>query len=337
MIQFSDHLSDEALLLVIDDELSPRRLRYAQKHLAGCPTCRARLSRIEQTVAALVDAQWAESDRPLPPPAPARARLAKRMAEGDNRSGHQFVFLAVPDWMPARRRLYGAAVVLLALMGGLMLQGERQPPMPVSAGANGVFLLPRADLTPGATASITLQDICGPDRYGRMQPIPEAVHQSVFTRYGADYGQAADYELDYLITPELGGVGDARNLWPQPFARTPWNAYVKDELERLFHRMVCEGTIDLRTAQREMASDWIAAYKRYFNTESPLRDYEASPLTGLDRELILSELEELGVSTRHLRSSDGAALMAMLRTVKVQSNPRPSEVAVRFAVFRPHP
>ena len=139
------------------------------------------------------------------------------------------------------------------------------------------------------------------------------------------------------LAARLGGVGDARNLWPQPFARTPWNAYVKDELERLFHRMVCEGTIDLRTAQREMASDWIAAYKRYFNTESPLRDYEASPRTGLDRELILSELEELGVSTRHLRSSDGAALMAMLRTVKVQSNPRPSEVAVRFAVFRPHP
>ena len=177
---------------------------------------------------------------------------------------------------------------------------------------------------------------CGPERFGRTQPIPGTVHQAVFTRYGADYGRAAEYELDYLVTPELGGVADARNLWPQPFTRTRWNAYVKDELERLLHGLVCEGTIELATAQREMASDWIAAYKRYFNTESPLRDYEASPLTAVDRELILSELEELGVSTRHF-SSDGPALMAMLRTVKEQSNPSPRRLAVEFAVVSPHP
>jgi hypothetical protein len=140
--------------------------------------------------------------------------------------------------------------------------------MTVSSGAGGVFLLPRADLTPGVTAPITVDDMCEPDRYGRTQPIPEAVHQAVFTRYGADYRRAAEYELDYLITPELGGAADARNLWPQPFGRTPWNAYVKDELERLFHRLVCDGKIELATAQREMASDWIAAYKRYFFSRS---------------------------------------------------------------------
>jgi hypothetical protein len=216
-----------------------------------------------------------------------------------------------------------------------MLQGERQPPKTVSPVASGVFLLPRAELTPGATAAITLQDICGPDQYGRTQPIPRNVHQAVFTRYGADFGRAAEYELDYLITPELGGVADARNLWPQPFARTRWNAYVKDELERLLHQLVCEGRIELATAQREIASDWISAYKRYFKTESPLRDYEASPLTAVDRELILSELEELGASTRHLSSSDGRALMTMLRMVQEQSDPRPPRLAVEFAVFRP--
>ena len=112
---------------------------------------------------------------------------------------------------------------------------------------------------------------------------------------------------------------------------------MKDELERLLHRLVCEGRIELATAQREMASDWISAYKRHFNTESPLRDYEASPLTALDRELILSELEELGVSTRHLDGSDGPTLMAMLRTVKQQSDPKPLRLAIEFAVFRPHP
>lgn len=336
MIQFSAHLSDEVLLRVIDHELSPRRFKRAGQHLNGCQTCRARLARIERTVAILSDAQRADLDRPLPPAAPARARLAQRMAEGGSGSRDQVVRLTVPDWMRASRRLYGTAVVLLALVAGLTLQSERQPPKTVSSDASGVFLLPRADLTPGATASVTLQDICGPQRYGRTQPIPGTVHQAVFTWYGADYDRAAEYELDYLITPELGGVADARNLWPQPFTRTRWNAYVKDELERLLHGLVCEERIELATAQREMASDWIAAYKRYFNTESPLRDYDASPLTALDRELILSELEELGVSRRHL-SSDGPALMAMLRTVREQSDASPRRLAIKFAVFRPLP
>jgi hypothetical protein len=173
----------------------------------------------------------------------------------------------------------------------------------------------------------TSADLTGTVELGRSG----TVHQAVFTRYGADYGRAAEYELDYLITPELGGVADARNLWPQPFARTRWNAYVNDELERLLHGLVCDGRIELATAQREMASDWIAAYKRYFNTESPLRDYEASPLTGLDRELILSELEALGVATRHL-SNDGPALIAMLRTTKEQSDPSPRRLGAELTV-----
>jgi lambda repressor-like predicted transcriptional regulator len=86
-----------------------------------------------------------------------------------------------------------------------------------------------------------------------------------------------------------------------------------------------------------IASDWISAYKRYFKTESPLRDYETSPLTELDRELILSELEELGVSTRHLSSSNGQALMTTLRMIQERSGPRSPQLAVKFAVFRPHP
>ncbi len=34
--------------------------------------------------------------------------------------------------------------------------------------------------------------------------------------------------------------------------------------------MVGEGTIDLATAQREMAVDWISAYKKYLDTDKPL-------------------------------------------------------------------
>jgi hypothetical protein len=41
--------------------------------------------------------------------------------------------------------------------------------------------------------------------------------------------------------------------------------------------MVCGGQIDLITAQREMAGNWISAYKKYFHTEKPLFVDSANP------------------------------------------------------------
>jgi hypothetical protein len=45
---------------------------------------------------------------------------------------------------------------------------------------------------------------------------------------------------------------------------------VKDQLETLLPEMVCEGSLPLQTAQRDIAADWIAAYKKYFHTDVPL-------------------------------------------------------------------
>jgi hypothetical protein len=38
---------------------------------------------------------------------------------------------------------------------------------------------------------------------------------------------------------------------------------MKDRLENRLHQMVCAGQLDLTTAQQAIASDWVAAYKRY--------------------------------------------------------------------------
>jgi hypothetical protein len=80
--------------------------------------------------------------------------------------------------------------------------------------------------------------------------------------------------VDYLITPALGGSDDIRNLWPQPYAGSPWNAYVKDALEEHLHGMVCDGQLDLATAQHEIAVNWIAAYRKYFHTHQPLPQHQ---------------------------------------------------------------
>jgi hypothetical protein len=79
------------------------------------------------------------------------------------------------------------------------------------------------------------------------------------------------YELDALITPELGGTTGIHNLWPQRYDTPVWHARVKDVLERRLAEDVCAGRIDLARAQREISADWIAAYQRYFHTNTPLQ------------------------------------------------------------------
>src|SRR5580692_6516208 len=85
----------------------------------------------------------------------------------------------------------------------------------------------------------------------------------VLLRYGLPAGQHPDYESDHLIPLCLGGSDDFSNLWPQPrhSIEPTWNAEAKD---RQLCDMVCSGQLDLATAQEAIATDWIAAYHKYY-------------------------------------------------------------------------
>jgi hypothetical protein len=80
-------------------------------------------------------------------------------------------------------------------------------------------------------------------------------------------GAVSDYELDHLISLELGGnPEDPANLWMQPFERrgahlaaSGQGAESKDVLENRLHREVCAGQITLSDAQREISGDWTTA------------------------------------------------------------------------------
>jgi hypothetical protein len=109
-----------------------------------------------------------------------------------------------------------------------------------------------------------------------VAPVSGGLQQRVFKEYGIAGAPTARYEVDYLITPGLGGSGDIRNLWPEPRYDTVWNSFVKDQLEEYLHRAVCGGRVSLPIAQREIASNWIAAYKKYFHTDHPLPANQAS-------------------------------------------------------------
>jgi hypothetical protein len=83
-------------------------------------------------------------------------------------------------------------------------------------------------------------------------------------QYGYSDTNLANYEEDHLISLALGGdPKDPRNLWPQPRYTKPYNASTKDTLEDVLHKMVCSGQVPLDTARQEMATDWLAAYRKY--------------------------------------------------------------------------
>jgi hypothetical protein len=44
-------------------------------------------------------------------------------------------------------------------------------------------------------------------------------------------------------------------------------------LEDRLREMVCGGSLDLATAQQEIAVNWIAAYKKYFRTDKLLAEH----------------------------------------------------------------
>ena len=78
-----------------------------------------------------------------------------------------------------------------------------------------------------------------------------------------------EHELDFLITPELGGIADRRNLWPERYASRMERSRQR-HLEQLLPQLVCHGTLALATAQHEIADDWIVAYKKCFITDRPV-------------------------------------------------------------------
>jgi hypothetical protein len=122
--------------------------------------------------------------------------------------------------------------------------------------------LPDSTITPGDTLKVSKADTCVPNYTKKVRNVPESLKKQVFANYNVDLSTRSNYEVDHLISLVLGGSNAEKNLWPQSYKGT-WNARVKDALEVRLHKMVCKNQISLKTAQQEIATDWIAAYKKY--------------------------------------------------------------------------
>jgi hypothetical protein len=268
----SFHVSEQELLLAADGELSPRRLAKVQAHLAACWSCRARMRQIESTIVDFVQARQRGLDAELPPHAATRSMLQARLAGLAGAAAPTWRGRFLPSILNRDLALAGLALLLVtfaAFSWGILVPRGRR------AAQQRAGDIPDRRLTPGMTQPLTTEELCSMDDHGSAPAIPRAVALRVFEAYGVTDPRPREYELDYLIAPELGGTNDIRNLWPQPYRTVPWDAHAKDALEDHLHELVCGGRLSLATAQRDIATDWIAAYKKYFGTEERLAMHAA--------------------------------------------------------------
>ncbi len=131
--------------------------------------------------------------------------------------------------------------------------------------------LPNASTNPGAvnpqvTVSDMRETICRRGWTKTVRPpfsYTNHLKHELLRRAGLPGADIHDFELDHLVSLEIGGAPwDPRNLWLEPLWGK-WNAHVKDQLENKLNHLVCDGQLTLADAQYMIATNWIAAYKRY--------------------------------------------------------------------------
>jgi len=254
------HLSDEQLLLDLEGELSARGGKLVHAHVEACWKCRARREELSRAITNFARAYQPE----LPSGEGPRALLRARMAQLSARTRGRSPWFSLGQ--SALARWWGAAAALLLLLCAGIVQHGRETVVLAAP----VFM-PDSRLTPGATLLVSRPDVCALPGI-RNKAVPASLQREVFREYGIPGADPRAYEVDYLVTPALGGADDIHNLWPHSYSAV-WNARVKDELEERLRQMVCDGTLDLGEAQRDIATDWIAAYKKYFHTDGPLAEH----------------------------------------------------------------
>jgi hypothetical protein len=143
-------------------------------------------------------------------------------------------------------------------------------PRTKSTGCVSQDSLPDPTCTPGAIDPRVTQEnvastICKSGYSKSVRPstsVTDRIKREDMAAYGLQSQRLADYELDHLISLELGGApANVANLWPESW-NGDGNAHEKDAVENYLHEQVCRGAMKLADAQRAIATDWRSVYNR---------------------------------------------------------------------------
>ena len=124
-------------------------------------------------------------------------------------------------------------------------------------------ILPDPKLSPGDVLTSDKAIICVSGYTKTVRNVPQSLKEQVYKSYGVTSRQPGEYEIDHIISLELGGSNSIRNLYPESYKTQPLNARVKDKLENKLHALACTGQISMTEAQQAISSNWTAAYIKY--------------------------------------------------------------------------
>jgi len=129
-------------------------------------------------------------------------------------------------------------------------------------------ILPDSACTPGAVLTTDTSVICKVGYTKTVRDVPLKERKQVFAEYGIAYSKRGNYEVDHLISLELGGSNDISNLWPENSKITS-GSLTKDKLENYLHTQVCKGLMAVTEAQAEISGNWLQYYSAVLATPKP--------------------------------------------------------------------
>jgi hypothetical protein len=156
------HVTDEFLLLSIDDELSASDAEIVNAHVAVCWSCRTRKEEFEESVRGVVEYRNARTSPYLPPPEGGPAILRGRL----NRQAEELSRASLlAKWASGFRRLLSApsssrpgwiATTVVIVLALLVFQLDRRQNIPVISAAE---LLLKAEQSEGKILSATSKPV----------------------------------------------------------------------------------------------------------------------------------------------------------------------------------
>lgn len=109
--------------------------------------------------------------------------------------------------------------------------------------------------------NVTKEQICKSGYASSVRNVPTSEKNKVYAEYGITHHTTGQYEVDHLVSLELGGSNDISNLWPEAASPKP-GFHEKDKVENYLHDQVCSGAISLQQAQIEIATNWLNVYNQ---------------------------------------------------------------------------
>lgn len=128
-----------------------------------------------------------------------------------------------------------------------------------TSGCQSVNALPDSACTPGDVMETNASKICQQGYAGSVRNVPESEKNQAYAEYGIQTHSPGEFEVDHLVSLELGGSNDISNLWPEPASPKP-GFHEKDKVENYLHDQVCAGKMSLADAQYQIATNWMTVY-----------------------------------------------------------------------------